>query len=179
VTLNVKIEPVSGSFEQSAKQLRDMQAKAIPAAANMAASMLRAGYVESIMHGGKFGSRWSDGLHVDVDHQVMRSTITTRHDIPYAGIFETGGTIKGNPFLWIPLSGTDAEGIPAKDYPGGVFSARKQGSGRPLLFAISDKKPRYFGIESVTIPAKWNLRGVQASVMANFREFYDAAFKAA
>jgi len=77
------------------------------------------------------------------------------------------------------LSGTDAEGIPAKDYPGGVFSARKQGSGRPLLFAISDKKPRYFGIESVTIPAKWNLRGVQASVMANFREFYDAAFKAA
>lgn len=174
--IKIKLEPVSGSAEKSREQLLAQQDKAISAAANMAASMMQAGMSKSIVSGGKFGARWTDGLHVTVEHGVRRAVISTTHDIPYAGIFEEGGTIEGKPLLWIGLSGTDAEGVRPSEYNGGLFSIRRGISSTPLMFSISDKKPKYFGIESVTIPQKWHLRDAQASVMANFRSYYDAAF---
>lgn len=174
MTIKIRIVPVSGSAEKSKAEIMERHSKAISAAANMAASMMQAGMSQSIASGGNFSSRWTDGLHVTVAHSPFRAVITTSHDIPYAGIFEEGGVIEGRPLLWIGLRGTDAEGVPPKEY-GGLFSIRRR-SGLPLMFSVSDKKPKYFGIESVTIPQKWHLRDVQTSVMANFRSFYDSAF---
>ncbi len=152
---------------------------AITAAANMAASMILIIGRLDIASAGNFETRWTDGLHVTVDGDggsLGNIRISMTHDIPYAGIFETGGTIYGNPLLWIPFSDTDAAGIGARDYPG-LVSARGDRP-LPLLLSISDKLPRYFGVESVTIPQKFHLNSDIQSVMANFRAIFDINFRA-
>jgi hypothetical protein len=156
--------------------LYDRMSEAITASANMAASMIETLGQIDIAEAGKFGMRWISGLHVKADGAMMNMRISMTHDIPYAGIFEAGGTIKGDPLLWIPLSGTDAEGVQASDYKGGMFSGKSK-SGTPLLFSIADKLPKYFGTESVTIPKTFHLREIQMSVMKNYRQLFDTEFR--
>lgn len=165
-------------FKQNLAGLHDRFAEAFKAAVNMAASMMKKQGDADIASAGEFGTRWTGGLHVEASGAVGNMRISMTHDVPFAGIFETGGMIKGNPLLWIPISGTSAEGVQAKDYGGGLFSIKREGSGRPLLFSVSDKQPKYFGIEQVTIPKVFHLGAIQKSVMANFRSLFDAAFKA-
>jgi hypothetical protein len=160
-------------FRQNLAGLHDRFQKAFTAAMNMAASMIKEKGDADIASAGNFGSRWTNSFKVTIDN--MR--ISMELDQPGAGIFEFGGTIQGNPLLWIPISGTDAEGTQAKDYSGGLFSVNRKRGGPPLLFSIADKMPKYFGIESVTVPQKFHLRDVQRSVMANFRDIFDAAFR--
>lgn len=152
--------------------------KAISATANMIASMQRDQFRSNIAtSGGNLGTL-ADGLTVTVQHAPMYALISTFHDRPYAHVFEDGAQIEGN-LLWVPLSNTDARGVRPKEYPGGLFSIKRTATGRPLLFSVSDKQPKYFGIEQVTIPKKWNLHGIQQSIMANFRSVFDDAWKAA
>jgi hypothetical protein len=152
---------------------------AFTAAANMAAAMIEESGRIDIALAGNFGARWIEGLHVKASGTIGNMRISMYHDVPYAGIFETGGEIHGNPLLWIPLSFTDAKGIAASEYGSGLFRVDRRASGTPLLFSIADKKPKYFGVESVTIPQKFHLRDIQQSVMGNFRSIFDAAFKGA
>ena len=158
--------------------LQDRFDDAIPAAANMAASMIKQLGDADIAAAGNFGSRWTSGLHVVVEQRALnRMRISVTHDIPFAGVFETGEQISGSPFLWIPISGTDAEGVRARDY-GALFSIKGVGpSGHPLLFSVADKKPKYFGIESVTIPKIFHLDTIIKSVMTNFRTYFDRAWR--
>lgn len=153
--------------------------RAVAATTNMIASMLLETGQADIGSAGNFGQRWTDGLHVTQQGSGGNMKLFFTHDIPYATIFETGGTIQGKPLLWIPLSGTDAAGVRASAFPGGLFSARypRKNGGPPLLFSISDKKPRYFGVESVTIPKKFHLAEDVTSVMANFRAVFDEAWQ--
>lgn len=156
--------------------LYDRMAQAITASTNMAASMIETLGRIDIAESGKFGMRWIMGLHVTANGAMGNMRISMTHDIPYAGIFEAGGTIHGNPLLWIPLSGTDAEGIQAGEYKEGMFSGKSK-SGTPLLFSISDKLPKYFGTESVTIPQTFHLRDIQMSVMRNYRQIFETEFR--
>lgn len=54
-----------------------------------------------------FSRRWQNALRVD---RYPRKGVSANaalwiyHKIPYADIFETGGTIQGKPYLWIPTS---------------------------------------------------------------------------
>lgn len=165
-------------FKQNLAGLHDRFAAALTATANMIASLIAEESKADIAASGNFGSRWTEGLHVTADVGAtgnMRISMT--HDIPNAGIFETGGKIEGNPLLWLPISGTDAEGKQASSYGGDMFSVQRPGK-PPLLFSFADKLPKYFGIESVTIPQKWHLRDIQLSVMANFRQIFDEQFRA-
>ncbi len=178
MTLTVHIEQKSGSFAENAKRVQQRQQRAISASANMLASMLLDAYRTDISGAGNFGGRWTSGMMTLTTVGVNRATIRSVHDIPYANVFEEGAEIKGG-LLWIGISGTDAEGVPAKEY-GGLFSPRKQReNGRPLLFSIADKQPKYFGIEAVTIPKKFHLADVQRSVLAGYRQMYEQAFKEA
>ena len=157
--------------------LYDRMQQAITASANMAASMIEAAGQLDIAEAGRFGMRWISGLHVRATADALNNMrISMTHDVPYAGIFERGGTIKGSPLLWIPLSGTDAEGIRARDFPDRMFSGKSR-QGTPLLFSISDKLPKYFGVESVTIPKTFHLREIQMSVMRNYRQLFDQEFR--
>ena len=151
---------------------------AITAAMNMAASMAKYAADKDIESAGKFGPRWTEALEVGVSGTLSNMKISMTLGISYGNIFETGGVISGNPFLWLPISGTDAEGVRARDYSGGLFSAKSK-SGTPLLFSMSDKMPKYHGVESVTIPKLFHLREDLLSVQANFRSVFDAAWQMA
>jgi hypothetical protein len=127
---------------------------------------------------GNFSSdRWQSGLVAAEDVGPDRSTLTISHLVPYWRVFEFGAVIKGNPLLWIPLSFSDAVGIMARDYAGGLFRVDRKSGGAPLLLSIQDKKPKYFGKESVTIPKKFHLRQIMRGVWANFRSVFNSHLK--
>lgn len=174
--MKIIIDNPGDKFRPNMAGLAERFNRAISAAANMAASLLEDAARADIASSGNFGSRWTEGLHVNVEGSLGNARLWMTHDIPYAGIFETGGVIQGSPMLWLPLSGTDAAGQRAAAFGDGLFSARYPRVGRPLLFSLADKKPRYFGIESVTIPKKFHLNDTVVSVMAGFRALFQDAW---
>lgn len=165
-------------FKKVLAALQDRIYKAIDTSMRMAQSMIQTLGEADIAGAGNFGARWTDGLHVDLEGAAPNMKLSMTHDVPYANIFEEGGTIHGNPLLWIPLSGTDAAGIRASAFGDGLVGS-KQGTergGRPLLFSVTDRQPRYFGVASVTIPPKFHLNDDVNEVMSNFRSIFDAAW---
>jgi hypothetical protein len=136
-----------------------------------------------ITQAGNFGSRWLDGFHVDVSEGGGSIRINAHEDVPYWRVFQFGATIAGKPMLWIPLSDTDAKGVFARDYPGGLFHVTRKSDGLELLgskaaAADGDKRPmRYFGKESVTIPKKFHLIEIAQDVARKLRAYYLARFK--
>ena len=92
--------------------------------------------------------------------------ISMSHDIAYADIFETGGTISGSPLLWLPIGDGPA---------GGEKLVSAKGASKPLMLSINDKSPKLFGTASVTIPKKWDLNGVVQNVMSNFADYFSQA----
>ena len=151
-------ERVSKNIDATIEQVNT----AITAAMNMCRSMIEDQGRAEISGGGNFGGRWTSGLHVALDN--MR--ISMSHDIPYADIFATGGTITGSPLLWLPIGGGPAEGEK-------LVSAK--GASKPLMLSITDKSPKLFGTASVTIPKKWDLSGVVQNVMQNFADYFSEA----
>lgn len=174
--LKLKMEGNSEQIKENMERTATAFSEAVEASANMIASMIEQQGRADIAAAGKFGDEWTQGLHVTVDKTTDRMIITMRHDLPYAGIFQTGGEVKGDPMLWLPISGTDAVGVKASDYPDKLFSVQSK-TGHPLLFSMADKVPKYFGIESVTIPKKFHLEEVARSVMENFRQVFDVNMK--
>lgn len=178
MTLSIKVPSVAGKFTRNLAGLYDRVNLAVTRAANIVASMIEASARADIIASGNFSNRWSSGLHVTVEGSAPANMrISMHHDIPFADIFETGGQIQGNPFLWIPISGTDAEGVRARDY-GGLFSAKyPRESGPPLLFAIGDRMPRYFGASQVTLSKRWDLSGDMQRGANEFATVFRQEFK--
>ena len=153
-------ERVSKNINATIEQVN----QAVTAAMNMCRSMIAEQAKAQISSSGKFGGRWTNGLHVTLDN--MR--IGMSHDIPYADIFETGGTITGSPLLWLPIGDGPRTGEP-------LVSAK--GTSKPLMLSITDKSPKLFGVSSVTIPKKWDLNGVVQNVMQNFADYFAEAME--
>ena len=175
--MKLTVDKAAGrKFKQNLAGIADRWEAALTAAANMAAAMIEDQARQDMAASGHF-SNLADGLHVKVEGAIGNMRIAMYADDPRIALFEEGGTIEGNPLLWIPISGTDAEGVHASEYPEQLFSVQSY-SGRPLLMSVADKLPKYFGIEEVTIPKKFHLRDIQKSVMANFRQIFDAQFRA-
>jgi len=166
--VKVTIEITGGSISERVSKNIDATIEqvntAVTAAMNMARSMIEEQARSMIAGSGKFGGRWTDGLHVTLDN--MRLSMS--HDVSYADIFETGGTITGHPLLWLPIGDGPADGEK-------LVSAK--GTRVPLMLSITDKSPKLFGTESVTIPKKWDLNGVVQNVMQNFADYFSAAMK--
>lgn len=175
--ITITVSNPSKQFMQNLAGLYDRFTYAITAAANQVRSMIEDAARADIAASGNFGTRWISGLHVNMTATQNNMILSMTHDIEYAGIFETGGVIQGHPMLWLPLSGTDAEGVRASEYGGLVSSRNPRRSGRPLLFSINDKLPKYFGIESATIPKKWHLNDIINSASANFRAAFEENFR--
>lgn len=183
MTLRIKITPpnIGQLWAQQYTELAAKLNRALTAAMNIAASMILDAARQDISSAGNFGQSWTSGLTMDIEGAAPNMRMYLTHTIPYAGIFETGGVIQGKPFLWIPISGTDAQGVRASAFGGGLFSAKypRKGGGPPLLFSMADKKPRYFGASSVTIPKKFQLTEDITNVMSNFRAVFDSAWQQA
>jgi hypothetical protein len=160
------------AFKESLGKVAENFSEAVETTKNMIASMLREEITADIQGAGKFGAQYLSGLKVEVTDEG----ITTTLDAPGAEIFETGGTIHGNPLLWLPISGTDAEGTQASDYADQLFSVTRR-SGVPLLFSVRDRAPKYFGVPSVNIPKKFHIGEIQSIVMSNFQAVFNEALK--
>lgn len=164
-------------FKENMKEVSERFTTAFVSSLNMVASMIKTQGDADISAAGNFGSQWTQGLHVDADTTAGNMRISMYHDIPYANVFEEGGDIKGNPLLWIALSGTDAQGIRASEYPGGLFSVNRKAGGAPLLFSVADKAPKYFGIASVHIPKKFHLSDIVKNAMTSFQQTFEEEMK--
>ena len=173
MTLKITIETDSEKFKSNFDEVAKKFGVALDTAKNMIASMIRTQSTADIMAAGNFGEDYTGALKVEVDG----NTITTTLDAPGASIFETGGTIHGNPLLWIGISGTDAEGTRASNYPDGLFSVNRRAGGVPLLFSVRDHAPKFFGTPSVFMPKKFHLEEIQLSVMENFKDVFNAEFR--
>lgn len=95
-----------------------------------------------------YSRRWQMGLRADVTPgKGIDGSIHTYHRIGYATIFETGGTIRGKPLLWLPLP-TVPQTINGRrmsprnfvKYVGPLFSIRAPGK-QPMLGAMMQGTP--------------------------------------
>ena len=102
------------------------------------------------------------------------------HKIPYAGVFEEGAAIAGQPMLWLPLPtvpiGAGGRRLTPKKYiaQGNRLASVKRPGKRPLLVGKVGGKsvPLFFGISSVTIRKKFNIIEAVQRAAARLGEFY-------
>jgi hypothetical protein len=109
MTLRILYTTKDGVFEEAIVSNYSTIEEAATAAIKTAADIVKAGGRASIAAAG-FGPRWQNTFRVDVYPEGSKASANAAawvyHKIGYAGIFEEGGTIKGNPKLWLPLKGT-------------------------------------------------------------------------
>jgi hypothetical protein len=129
---------------------------------------------QDIAGAGNFGSKWTEGFKSAVAPGGDKVTVKTTMSGPRWKIFQTGGTVKGRPLLWIPLSSGGAPKSP-KNYGGQLVRVDRK-AGAPLL--IDPKSgPKYHGQTSVDIPKKFHLTEIANEVGGKIGERYNAALK--
>jgi hypothetical protein len=110
MTLRLKLDIVSGAFEERVKRWNEIMARTSTLAMDDARfDMLKEGREDIAGAGGKFGRRWQSALRATrypKGRDSMSAAVFVHHKIPYANLFEEGGSVKGNPMLWLPLPGT-------------------------------------------------------------------------
>lgn len=103
--MNFVFEAPRGQFTAVMERNRQIIAEAGTAAIrDVAAKVKREGRAEIGRAG--FSRRFQNALRVRVfppEGVSIDAAVFVKHASDYAGIFETGGTITGSPFLWLPL----------------------------------------------------------------------------
>jgi hypothetical protein len=126
----------------------------------------------NISSAGNFGSRWTQGLTAPISEGGGRIVLSVSHAVPYFMVFQRGKVIRGKPLLWIPLSfASDAQGLRARDFPGGLFRVNRAGKA-PLLLSYSTRQPKYFGKTKVTIPKKFRVLEIGRETARKMKVFY-------
>ena len=116
------------------------------------------------------------------------------HKIRYAGVFEEGAVIRGQPLLWLPLGNVPVRrGRPMTPSQyvrsvGPLVSVQRAGS-PPLLFAkyrakrsrrrAADslgRKPLYVGISTATIAKRFDIKGAAEQAAAQLPALYAKHF---
>lgn len=165
-------------FRRATERYGDKVRSAVRGAALDAAEEIEEKGREDIASAGNFGSRWTEGLKATVTEGGGNIRINVTEDVSYWRIFQEGGTIEGNPLLFIPFSDSDAQGVSAKDYPSPLFRVDRLSDGLPILFAWSPgtKEPpvaTYFGKESVFEPKRFHLVEIAQEVARELPELYN------
>ena len=120
----------------------------------------------------------------------MRPAAFIFHKIRYAGVFEEGAVIRGQPLLWLPLGNVPIRrGRPMTPSQyvrsvGPLVSVQRPGS-PPLLFAkyrakrsrrraaeSLSRKPLYIGISSATIAKRFDIKGAAQQAAAQLPTLY-------
>lgn len=107
--LQLVVAAVTGQFEKFVADAQNKVATAATGAINEAAAIIKREGRDNIAAAG-FSKRWQNTFKVNVYPDKgktvsMHAALVAWHKIPYAGIFEEGGTISGSPLLWLPLPG--------------------------------------------------------------------------
>lgn len=147
---------------------REITAAAYAALQDTARDIETAGR-QAIAAGG-FGPRWQQAFRVKVfpSKPSLNAAIFAYHKIPYAGLFETGGTVRGRPLLWLPTRNVPVVAGGGRPSPakfvraGGQLSGGRRGrKGRPILFGkragAKGFKPMFIGVPAVTIGKQFSV----------------------
>jgi hypothetical protein len=168
-------DAIGRRFNRAIRQQADRVKQALKGTAEDAKQeILKKGRAD-IASAGNFGSRWTDGLHVEVkqDDASGDATIDVSHDVPYFLVHEKGALIRGKPLLAIPMSfAPDAKGVLARNYPGGLFRVDRKAGGAPLLLSRRTGEVKYFLRQQVRIPKRFHLLEIIRDVAKRMREFY-------
>ncbi|WP_027037877.1 DUF6441 family protein [Mesorhizobium ciceri] len=150
--LSIKISDPSDAWTKAMRDKYKPIAKAATMAMNQVANNIKAEGRANIVSAG-FSKRWANAFRVNVYPKGQNSANAAAlvyHKIPYADFFETGGMIKGSPFLWLPLpdapKGRGGRRISASEYRKEIghplYSIKRPGK-PPLLAAnIRSTAPR-------------------------------------
>ena len=197
-----------GSFEVAFRAPYASMATAAQGAIAAAGAIVKAEGRADIAAAG-LGSGFVKALRVDIYPQGRNSLNATAHiyhKIPYAGVFEEGATIRGQPRLWLALPSTPQRygrkpmtpELFAKSI--GPLSFVKRPGKRPLLVAKAKKGknttkislarfrsggrgegpfmsvPVFVGVDSVFIRRKLNISGIVRSARDRLPKFYASLF---
>jgi hypothetical protein len=173
------------AFDKTVKE--QMSRAAYSALQDMAADIKRSGR-RAIANAG-LSLKWQNAWIVNVYPSTpsLRAAIEARHKIPYADLFESGGTVRGRPIMWIPTKQAprpagrgESRLTPArfeKAYGPLTGSRKSSGNRTPLLFGrdpISRKMvPMFFGIRLARHRSRFNLGYVVSSASLRFEGYYD------
>ena len=153
-----------GEFSKAMRELYRPIAKAASAAITEAAADIKTQGRASIARAG-FSKRWENAFRINVYPTRGRVSVDAAalayHRIPYAEIFESGGTIRGKPRLWIPLT---APGKKVQKARGSPERFRKEIG--PLTYIDRRGKPPLLVAPAMLGKAQANKRRPHASVRA-------------
>lgn len=173
---------VRGELEKKIAELQRPVAEAATAAVTEAGEVAVRNGRASIAAAG-FSNKWQVALRSDVypkGRVSMRPAAHIRHKIPYAGVFEEGASIPGQPLLYLPLPAVPVVGgrpLTPKKFiaQGGSLTSVKRPGKRPLLIGkIGNAKavPMFFGIEAVKIAKKFKVTEAVRNAAAQLGQFY-------
>ncbi len=177
-----------GLFQDTFSRINHRMAQAMQLSVAELSENIRLKVGQNISSAGRFSGRWIKAFTVD---QFPKGVASDRYvlslffdkSIPYAHIFEFGGTItpKAGLFnrsglLWIPLTfGNVPKGMTAQEFGasrGGLFRVNRKGGKSPLLLDIKDRRPRFFGVPSVTLRQRFHIRDIGRRETAKFEAIF-------
>jgi hypothetical protein len=181
-----------GFVDTIVKEIQRPIAKAATAAIREAGDIAKHNGRASIAASG-FSRKWQNALRVNIyppQGDSMRPAAFIYHKIRYAGVFEDGAVIGGQPLLWLPLAGVPLRrGRPMTPAQyvrsvGPLVSVQRPGK-PPLLFAkprvarrgrraaVSvERKPLYVGLSSVAIAKRFDIKGAAQKAAAQLPALY-------
>lgn len=108
-SVGIKFSYIKGQLEEALRGKYRPVAEAATAAMTDAANQVKTEGRADIARAG-FSKRWQNTLRADVYPSRGKVSVSAaaliHHKIQYAGVFEEGATIRGKPFLWLPLRTT-------------------------------------------------------------------------
>ena len=193
MTLRFAVSDVARGFVDTiVKEIQRPIAKAATATIREVGEIAKRNGRVSIAASG-FSRKWQNALRVNIyppQGDSMRSAAFIYHKIRYAGVFEDGAVIGGQPLLWLPLPGVPIRrGRPmtAAQYArsvGPLVSVQRPGK-PPLLFASpragrrsrrasagAERKPLYVGLTSVAIAKRFDIKGAAQKAAAQLPQLY-------
>lgn len=159
MSVKIKYSTPAGVFEKafygSSQKIIEAAHDAIAEAGSVIKTKARSDIISSGL-----GQGFVNALRVDIypkQRKSINASAHVYHKIPYAGVFEEGATIRGRPFLWIPMSLTPKK-IGRERMTAQLFEQRiapldfvKQPGHRPLLVAKM-KAGRSKTVSKITLP---------------------------
>jgi hypothetical protein len=199
MNLRFAISDVAKGFVDTiVKEIQRPIAKAATAAVREAGEVAKRNGRASIAAAG-FSRKWQNALRVNIyppQGDSLRPAAFVFHKIRYAGVFEDGAVIGGQPLLWLPLAGVPLRrGRPMTPAQyarsvGPLVSVERPGK-PPLLFAkprvtrrgrrgdaSGERKPLYVGLPSVAIAKRFDIKGAAQKAAAQLPTLYAKNLKA-
>jgi len=133
---------------------------------------------EDFTNTGRLGQKYAGSVQTQVSQGGANIRVAVTSNKPGLEFLNEGGIVRGNPYMWIPLSGTGIRNVDAKDYPGRLFIVKRKSGGTPLLMDAADRKPKYAGVAQVTIKKKFHTIDIVNDVASRLQAMYEAQLAA-